>query len=49
MHAPRVPAVFYVLHKFDKTFMLQVLSRCSLSTGGNISVKQFLEVFPVKK
>ena len=33
------------LHTFDKTSMLQVLSRCSLSTGGNISVKQFLEVF----
>ena len=32
-----------------KSFILQVLSRCSLSTGGNVSVKQFLEVSPVKK
>ena len=43
----RVVKVIHDIH-FVKTFMLQVLSRCSLSSGGNISVKQFLEVFSIQ-
>ena len=42
-------AIKMLLHEDENDFMnSQVLSRCSLSAGGPISVKQFLEVLLTK-